>query len=120
MFANIRRYENLHIALWLLKDTCWVMTWRVPGMIMILPTLAVALHIAWKSRKDLDDLLHNIAICLWITANAIWMTGEFYFEDGLRPFAMFFFIIGIIIMATYYAILLPIRHRGNKLKQANQ
>ena len=24
---KIRGYENLHILLWLLKDTCWVMLW---------------------------------------------------------------------------------------------
>ena len=45
MFKDIREYENMHIVLWLIKDTCWVMTWRVAGMTMIIPTLIVAIHI---------------------------------------------------------------------------
>ncbi len=108
---NIREYENLHIALWLLKDTCWVSGWRVAGMVMIIPTLAVAIHIAWKSRKNIADLFHNIAVCLWITANAIWMTGEFFYNDATRPIAMIFFAAGIIVVAFYYIIHFPKRKK---------
>lgn len=118
MFKNIRSYENLHIALWLVKDACWVMLWRPLGMIMIVPTIFVAFHIAWKSRKDLSELFHNIAVCLWICANATWMTGEFYYDDGLRPFAAAFFMAGIGVIAVYYAILLP--HSKKKLKMTAQ
>ncbi len=102
MFKNIREYENLHIALWLLKDTCWVMLWKTGGMIMIVPTLAVAIHIAYRSRKNIHDLFHNIAICLWICANATWMIGEFYYEDSFRNYAMVFFTLGLIVVASYY------------------
>src|ERR1019366_4785127 len=109
MFKKLREYENLHIALWLLKDTCWVMTWRIPGMLMIFPTLFVAIHIAWKSRKQIDDLFHNIAVCLWIAANATWMTGEFFYNDGLRLYASVFFALGLIVVAVYYLIYLPKR-----------
>ncbi|MDB5281785.1 MAG: hypothetical protein JWO06_860 [Bacteroidota bacterium] len=114
MFKKIREYENLHIALWLLKDTCWVMSWHTAGMIMIIPTLAVAIHIAWKSRTQLDDLFHNIAVCLWITANAIWMTGEFFYEDGTRKYATVFFALGIIVVAAYYAVYVPKRLRAER------
>src|SRR4051812_47129754 len=107
MFKNIRAYENLHIALWLLKDTCWAMLWKPGGMIMIIPTIAVAVHIAYRSRKNIHDLFHNIAVCLWISANGIWMTGEFFFEDSLRGYAMIFFILGIITVACYYLFYLP-------------
>ena len=78
MFKNIREYENLHIALWLLKDTCWVLLWKTGGMFMIIPTLAVAIHIAYRSRKNISDLFHNIAVCLWISANATWMTTSVF------------------------------------------
>lgn len=109
LFKNIREYENLHIALWLLKDTCWVMTWRTVGMFMIIPTLTVAIHLAWRSRKNVGDLFHNIAVCLWITANATWMTGEFFYFDNLRHYAMIFFTAGIIIVTIYYAHYFPKR-----------
>ena len=114
---NIREYENLHIALWLVKDTCWVMSFKLGGMIMIIPTLIVAIHLAWKSRKNVSDLFHNAAVCLWITANATWMTGEFFYFDGLRPYATVFFAAGIIVVAFYYIIHFPKRkaqamHKG--------
>lgn len=110
-FKNIREYENLHIALWLIKDTCWVLTWSIPGMIMIIPTMLVAIHLAWKSRDNMSDLLHNIAICCWISANATWMTGEFFYEDGLRPYAIVFFAVGMAIISFYYLVLLPRNRR---------
>jgi uncharacterized membrane protein (GlpM family) len=109
LFKNIREYENLHIALWLLKDTCWVMSFKVGGMIMIVPTLLVAIHLTWRSRKNISDLFHNIAVCLWISANAIWMTGEFFFNDTLRPYSTVLFLIGIVVVAFYYAIHFPNR-----------
>src|SRR5579863_2968049 len=102
LFNNIREYENLHIALWLLKDTCWVTSFKTGGMLMIIPTLVVAVHLTWKTRKNISDLFHNIAVCLWITANATWMTGEFFYNDGFRPYAMIFFTAGIIVITTYY------------------
>lgn len=107
LLKNIREYENLHIALWLIKDTCWVMTWRIAGMSMIIPTLAVAIHLAWRSRKNTSDLFHNIAVCLWITANATWMTGEFFFLDNLRHVAMIFFTLGLIMVGIYYIVYFP-------------
>ncbi len=107
MFKNIREYENTHIALWLIKDTCWVMSFKIAGMVMIVPTLIVAIHIAWRSRKNVGDLFHNIAVCLWIAANGTWMTGEFFYDDGLRPYAKLFFIAGLIVVAVYYIIHFP-------------
>ena len=107
---NIREYENMHIALWLLKDTCWVMSFKVGGMLMIIPTIAVAVHLTWKSRKSVSDLFHNTAVCLWITANAIWMTGEFFYNDGFRPYSTVLFLLGLIVVATYYLVYFPKRN----------
>lgn len=112
-FHKLREYENLHIALWLLKDTCWLMEWKIGGLIMIVPTVGVALHITWLYRKMLDTLLHNIAVCFWISANAIWMIGEFFFDDTLRPLARVFFGLGLGILVIYYLILLPRRKFGS-------
>jgi hypothetical protein len=109
LFKNIREYENLHIALWLIKDTCWVTSFKTLGMVMIIPTLTVAIHLAWRSRKNISDLFHNVAVCLWIMANATWMTGEFFYSDGLRPYAMIFFAAGLMVVAIYYFLHLPFR-----------
>lgn len=105
--TKIREYENLHILLWLLKDTCWVLLWETGGIIMIVPTITVALHITWISRKKISELFHNLAIVFWICANSVWMIGEFYFDDSLRPISTVFFAAGLILMFIYYAILLP-------------
>jgi hypothetical protein len=122
IFKSVREYENLHIALWLLKDTCWVMSdsfpaLKIPGMIMIVPTLLVAIYIAWRSRNETSDLFHNVAVCLWISANAIWMTGEFFYNDATRPIATLFFAAGLITVAIYYIVHFPKRNMGEPDQQ---
>lgn len=109
MFKSVRAYENLHIALWLFKDICWVSMWRLGGMIMIVPTFLVAVHITWKARKNIHDLFHNIAIVSWICANGIWMAGEFYCDDCTRPYAIAFFSVGISVVTYYYVMIFPKR-----------
>ena len=116
LFNNIREYENLHIALWLVKDTCWVMSFKIGGMVMIIPTLIVAVHLTWRSRKSVSDLFHNTAVCLWISANATWMTGEFFYFDGLRPYATVLFVIGLIVVSFYYLVYFP-RKRAQSIDQ---
>ena len=109
---KIREYENLHILMWLLKDTCWVMLWREAGMVMIIPTIAVAIHITWLRRDIIADLFHNLAVCFWISANSIWMIGEFFGWDenligpyGLRQFSLIPFILGLSVLFYYYFVL---------------
>ncbi len=102
MFKDIRKYENLHIAFWLVKDACWCLLFKPLGMIMIIPTLYVAIDITWRRRHDITDFYHNLAITFWICANATWMTGEFFFEDKFRPYALVFFALGLLIIAYYY------------------
>lgn len=101
---NIRGKENMHIVMWLLKDTCWVMDWKTAGIFMILPTLGLAFYITWKMRKDKSELFHNLAVCNWIIANSIWMTGEFFYDDTLRPYATVFFASGVCSIIYYYLI----------------
>jgi hypothetical protein len=102
MVEKMRKFENIHILLWLLKDICWVSMSEIAGIIMIFPTLMLAMWITWKNREFPSELAHNLAICAWICANSVWMIGEFYFEDSLRPIAIVFFIIGIAIIGIYY------------------
>ena len=112
--ARFRRIENMHILLWLIKDTCWAMNYRTLGMIMIIPTLTVALFITWQTRDILSEFLHNLAVVFWILANCTWMMGEFYGWDenlwgtyGLRQMALIPFCIGLLILVYYYVFLAP-------------
>jgi hypothetical protein len=111
MFPNVRSSENLHIVLWLLKDLCWVLDLKVAGLVMIVPTVGMALYITWLCRHDLGELLHCMAVVLWIMANGTWMIGEFFFEDGTRPLAVVFFGAGLLTVSWYYAVMLPRRAR---------
>lgn len=104
---RIRSYENLHIVLWLLKDTCWVLDYKLPGIIMILPTVTVAVYITWLTRSTAAELAHNLAVVCWICANSIWMVGEFFYNDSLRPVATVFFVLGLFMVAVYYGIIRP-------------
>lgn len=102
MNKKIRGTENLHILLWIIKDTCWVQDYRVLGMIMIFPTIAVAIYLTVKSHPEREEFIHNMAICFWLCANSVWMIGEFFFNDQTRPYALVFFAFGLITLAFHY------------------
>ena len=106
MMRSLRASENFHILLWLLKDLCWVMDLKVPGLVMILPTFTMAVWIAWRSRHDLGELLHCVAVVFWITANGTWMIGEFFFDNRTLPLAICFFGAGLLTLIPYYGYLL--------------
>ncbi len=114
---RIRKLENFHIVLWLLKDTCWVMDLKLPGMIMIIPTLSLALYITWRFRDLRSELYHNLAVCCWIAANSVWMTGEFYYSDTTRHLALIFFIAGFMFIGWYY--MTQITTKKNRLKSTS-
>src|SRR5580765_3930572 len=66
--ARFRRMENMHIAFWLMKDISWCMIWKVLGIAMIIPTLSIAIAIAWRTRDIKSELAHNLAVAFWISA----------------------------------------------------
>ncbi|MBX2931710.1 MAG: hypothetical protein KF781_07190 [Chitinophagaceae bacterium] len=107
--------ENLHIVFWLFKDLAWCLLWKPLGIIMIFPTLIIALVIAWRTRKIMSELCHNLAIAVWIIANSYWMISEFYHFDEkpmwlgfeYRYLALIPFMIGIMILGFYYIIWKP-------------
>lgn len=106
--ARFRRLENLHILFWLIKDACWALNFRIPGIIMIFPTIIAALVITWQTRRIISELVHNLAILFWITANCTWMVGEFYGLDegqfGFRNLALIPFSIGLSILLSFYIL----------------
>lgn len=78
------------------------MDMHTAGMVMIFPTLFLAFYITVRFRKVKSEFYHNMAVCTWIMANTIWMIGEFYYDDTLRPFAFVFFLTGLGVLAFYY------------------
>jgi|GEM_PF-637211 len=102
-FPAYRWIENLHIVLWLVKDTCWALEYRTGGIFMIFPTVFVAFYILWKSRFVRGEAFHNAAVCIWILANSLWMLGEFFDYDA-RPIAIGLFATGFAILAFYYLV----------------
>lgn len=112
---TIRRfYENLHIPLWLVKDTCWAMQFKTLGVIMIVPTLFLAIRISLMTPKDKIDFLPNISICFWITANSIWMCDEF-FEMGIKNYCLIPFGIGLVFIFFWLLFIFPKAYRTAKM-----
>jgi hypothetical protein len=107
---HYRMMENLHIVFWLFKDLAWCLLWRPLGIVMIVPTLAIAVIIAWRTRHMVSELCHNVAITVWIAANSYWMISEFFhFDEALvfnnftyKNLAVIPFTLGILILAFYY------------------
>lgn len=102
--------ENLHIVFWLFKDVAWCMVWRPLGIVMVFPTLIISIIIAWRTRRIVSELCHNLAITIWITANSYWMISEFM-EFDTRPLfgtytfkhlAIIPFTLGLLCLAFYY------------------
>jgi hypothetical protein len=108
--ARYRKMENMHIIFWLLKDVSWCMIWKVLGITMIIPTFAISVIIAWRTRELKSELAHNLAITFWISANSLWMLSEFFGFDtvpvwhGLegKHLALIPFAIGVLILLYYY------------------
>jgi F0F1-type ATP synthase assembly protein I len=114
---QFRPLENLHIVFWLIKDASWAANFKLGGMAMILPTLIVAVFLTVKQWHSITERFHNLAVSLWITANSIWMIGEFFAWDEapyhLRKWALLPFSIGLLIIAFYCIFL------NRKAKQAS-
>jgi hypothetical protein len=98
---KIRQYENLHIVFWLMKDSCWMLELKIPGAIMIVPTIILAVHIMIKTRGT-SEFYINAAILCWIAANSFWMFVEFFNEDHLRGYSAIPFALGFLFVGLYY------------------
>ena len=98
---KIRKYENLHIVFWLIKDTCWMMEWRTLGLILIAPTIFIAFFISLKTRTE-SEFFINLAITFWIIANSFWMCCEFLGHVELKNYAAIPFTFGFISTGIFY------------------
>jgi len=71
---------------------------------MIVPTIGLAIYITFVNRNIKSELAHNLAVCFWICANSVWMAGEFYYSDNMRPYAIGFFVAGLFAMVRFYCL----------------
>ena len=95
------RFDNIHVLLWLIKDTCWMLEWKVLGALMIAPTLGVAVYLAVRTRFE-HLFWINLAISFWITANAYWMICEFVEHEEYKNLAGVPFALGLLSVAVFY------------------
>lgn len=106
--AKYRRMENLHILFWLIKDTCWCLSFKWLGIAMVFPTLLVALLICWRTRRIVSEFTHNLAVIFWISANSYWMITEFFeWPEHTKFYALIPFGLGLAALAYYYIFHLP-------------
>jgi len=104
--------ETAHIPLWLIKDVCWLMTYRTVGIVFAVPTIIVAIIMAFITYSDKDRFLPNVSIAFWIIANANWMVAEFY-EFDTRFYSIYPFTAGILVFIVF---LLQKLFKTNKIK----
>lgn len=80
-----------------------MLQWKLFGMIMIIPTVTVAVIITLKSLAEKDDEFWiNLAICFWIGANSYWMICEFVEKEDIKDYAGFPFVAGMLCVAYFY------------------
>lgn len=106
---KIKSYESMHIVFWLIKDSCWMLQLKWLGILMVIPTLSIALRIVYITRKTVDVHL-NLAIFFWICANSFWMYVEFFTTGELKSWASIPFGFGFIFVGIYYYKTLIFKH----------
>jgi hypothetical protein len=93
--------DSLHIPIWLFKDIAWLMVWKPLGVAMVLPAMAVAVYLCLATIGMHKKFLLNLAILFWISANSLWMLGEF-FDWHFQPYSATLFVSGIVVMAFFF------------------
>ena len=74
------------------------------GSMMVIPAVLVAVVITWLQRRHRFTLVHNLAICAWITSNSLWMLAEFFeMESSLKPVSTIGFVLGLLILVFAYS-----------------
>ena len=111
---DVRKLENAHLPLWLLKDTCWMMQWKIAGICMILPTIAVAIWMIYHTWNHNDRWI-NIATTCWICGNSYWMAVEFFgLEKQLKIYTLIPFIAGFIAVIIFYFLEKNVHERNHQ------
>jgi len=114
---KISKYENIHIAFWLVKDTCWMLEIKWLGTFMMIPTLFFALFIVYKTMKEPAGWI-NAAVFFWILANSYWMLIEFYNNNHYKELAALPFGLGLL--CTLMFVIKSSRLKKKSDSSANQ
>jgi hypothetical protein len=104
MFKHQRLLENMHIPMWLIKDTCWMLQFKLVGTIVAVPTITMAIYLVIITRNFPKRFWPNLAVLFWISANTTWMLGEFY-KIGFTVPAVTLFFAGIVAIFVYIYII---------------
>lgn len=84
LFSSWKHYENVHILLWLGKDTAWNWDWKVMWVCFTIPTVLIGIDFIHKSlftRRLMIDHAHYCAQFLWVFSNLIWAYGELFLPE---------------------------------------
>jgi hypothetical protein len=108
---NQRQLDIIHVPLWILKDTFWMMEYKTLGLLMIIPTLSVAIILCFKSYKYIQRFLLNLTVLCWISANALWMVSDFY-EWPTQWISLILFGTGLITTAYFFYVRKRIRQNS--------
>jgi hypothetical protein len=100
---TLRNLENIHVPLWLIKDACWMLGWKWVGTLMIFPTISMAIYIVYKTWNK-REVFVNLAICCWVSANAWWMTCEFFDMMAFKMISLIPFLSGMALVLYYYML----------------
>lgn len=98
-----KQLDNFHIVLWLIKDIFWVKEEQFLGVLMILPTVGVALILTFQSLQQKQGFYSNFAILCWMIADSTWMADEF-FVLNIEWITMSLFGLGIFSMLYLYIV----------------
>lgn len=101
---SLKQLDNFHIVLWLMKDIFWVREEQFWGVLMIMPTVSVAMILTIQSIHQKQGFYSNFAILCWMLADSIWMVDEFFILE-IQWITLGLFILGILSMVYYYIVI---------------
>ena len=113
-YLNGKQYENLHIILWLLKDTAWNKQLIIMWWISVIPTVLIALDFIILAT---EDRMFYVVQFIWVVSNLTWAFGELYIPQHNESIALFTFETDSFLTMRWYsawtlvaAILLVVLH----------
>lgn len=89
----------------------WCMGWKSLAIVMIFPTVFVALLVLIHLWHGKSERFHNLAVLSWIIANSYWMCTElFNFDKNISPIggwtyeqlSIVPFAIGVMLILGFY------------------
>ena len=101
MLDKLKKYENIHILFWLIKDSCWMLELKSLAVVMVIPTIIVSFFILFFTRKT-PDFYTNLAVFFWICANSLWMLTDFFYQNQYKTLTIIPFALGIVCIGLYY------------------